>query len=332
MIMFVSDINRIMNWKTAQQQITNIEAILQRIDGKKAQLDAHRPLPDYALRRLRESLRTEFSHHSTALEGNSLSLQETRVVLEDGMTVKGKSLHEHFELHNHHEALQFVEDQASQSALLSTSLLHDIHALLLQKIEYTFVGRYRNMGVRITGANFVPPNAIKIPDLMEELLAWYYGSAAAVHPVLKAAIFHHRFVWIHPYFDGNGRTARLATTLLLMHHGFPPVFLLVQDRKRYYAALNAANTGNYTPFARMMLLAAERSLDLYLAVLEDRTDDFLPLQQLVEEAEVPYKADYLGLMARRGKLAAYKEGKIWYSSKAAVQDYISKRARTRKLS
>jgi Fic family protein len=280
---------------------------------------------------LRQSLRTEFSHHSTAIEGNSLTLSETRIVVEDGLTVKGKSLREHFEVHNHHEALAFVERLSERALPLSGSQLHEIHALLLQKIEQDFAGRYRNMGVRITGANFTPPNALKVAALMDELLHWYHHLPASVHPIIKAAQFHHRFVWIHPYFDGNGRTARLATALLLMQAGYPPAFILVQDRKRYYAALNAANEGRYEAFIRMMLLATERSLDLYLAVLQDRTDDYLPLQQLVEEPGVPYGADYLSLMARRGKLAAYKEGKVWYSSAAAVQDYISKRARIRKL-
>lgn len=320
-----------MDWKSTFAPTEALLPILARLEEKKQQLDALRPLPDYALRSLRQSLRTEFSHHSTAIEGNSLTLSETRIVLEDGLTVKGKSLHEHFEVHNHHEALAFVERLSEGALPLSTHQLHEIHALLLQKIEHDFTGRYRTMGVRITGANFVPPNALKVATLMDELMAWCHNLPVAVHPVIKAAVFHHRFVWIHPYFDGNGRTARLATALLLMQAGYPPAFILVQDRKRYYTALNAANAGNYEPFIRMMLLATERSLDLYLAVLQDRTDDYLPLQQLVEEPGIPYGADYLSLMARRGKLAAYKEGKIWYSSALAVQDYIRKRARIRKL-
>lgn len=320
-----------MDWNSTFAPTEALLPILARLEEKKQQLDALRPLPDYALRSLRQSLRTEFSHHSTAIEGNSLTLSETRIVLEDGLTVKGKSLHEHFEVHNHHEALAFVERLSERALPLSTHQLHEIHALLLQKIEHDFAGRYRTMGVRITGANFVPPNALKVAALMDELMAWCHNLPAAVHPVIKAAVFHHRFVWIHPYFDGNGRTARLATALLLMQAGYPPAFILVQDRKRYYAALNAANAGNYEPFIRMMLLATERSLDLYLAVLQDRTDDYLPLQQLVEEPGIPYGAEYLSLMARRGKLAAYKEGKIWYSSASAVQDYIRKRARIRKL-
>ena len=320
-----------MDWKSLFIPSEALLPILARLEAKKQQLDAFRPLPAYALRSLRQSLRTEFSHHSTAIEGNSLTLSETRIVVEDGLTVKGKSLREHFEVHNHHEALAFVERLSEHAPPLSGSQLHEIHALLLQKIEQDFAGRYRNMGVRITGANFTPPNALKVAALMDELLHWYHHLPASVHPIIKAAQFHHRFVWIHPYFDGNGRTARLATALLLMQAGYPPAFILVQDRKRDYAALNAANEGRYEAFIRMMLLATERSLDLYLAVLQDRTDDYLPLQQLVEEPGVPYGADYLSLMARRGKLAAYKEGKVWYSSAAAVQDYISKRARIRKL-
>jgi Fic family protein len=309
----------------------SLRPLIERISAKKERLDGYRPFPVHALNSLRKSLRTEFSHHSTAIEGNSLTLSETRLVLEDGLTIKGKLLKEHFEVHNHHEALAFVESLAQKNAPIRSIQLHEIHALLLQKIEKDFAGRFRNMGVRITGANFTPPNALKVPALVDALLEEIEIMSASVHPVVKAAYFHHRFVWIHPYFDGNGRAARLATALLLMQAGYPPAFILVQDRKRYYTALNAANLGNYEPFIRMMMLATERSLDLYLAVLEDRTDDFLPLQQLVEEPGVPYGADYLSLMARRGKLAAYKEGKTWYSSKSAVQAYIHSRERERKL-
>lgn len=326
----ISDVKEV-DWKLAYLQIEELLPILQRLDEKKAQLDAHRPLPTYALRKIRESLHLEFTHNSTAIEGNSLTLSETRVVLHDGMTVKGKSLREHFEVLNHHDALLFVEEAAQRQEPLSDKLLHEIHSFLLQRIEKEMAGRYRNMGVRILGANFTPPNALKVPDYMDDLFDWLNNLPANTHPIVRATLFHHRFVWIHPYFDGNGRTARLAHALLLMKAGYPPAFVLNQDRKRYYRCLNSANEGNYAPFMRMMALAAERSLDLYLGALEDRYDDYLPLGQLVEEPTVPYGAEYLGLLARQGKLAAFKQGKEWYASKAEVLQYVAKRQRQRKL-
>lgn len=325
-----SDIKN-MDWKLAYLQTEELLPLLQRLDEKKAQLDAYRPLPTYALRRIRESLHLEFTHNSTAIEGNSLTLSETRVVLHDGMTVKGKSLREHFEVLNHHDALLYVEDAAERQQPLNDRLLHEIHGFLLQRIEKEMAGRYRNMGVRIVGANFTPPNALKVPDYMDELFDWLEHLPADVHPLVKATLFHHRFVWVHPYFDGNGRTARLAHALLLIKAGYPPAFVLNQDRKRYYRCLNDANEGNYAPFLRMMALAAERSLDLYLGALEDRYDDYLPLSQLVEEPSVPYGAEYLGLLARQGKLAAFKQGKEWYASKDEVANYVAKRQRKRKL-
>lgn len=320
-----------MDWKLAYLPTNELLPILQRLDEKKAHLDAYRPLPAYALRKIRESLHLEFTHNSTAIEGNSLTLSETRVVLHDGMTVKGKSLREHFEVLNHHDALLFVEDAANRQEALTERMLHEIHSMLLQRIEKEIAGRYRNMGVRIMGANFTPPNALRVPDYMEDLFKWLDAVPKGVHPIINASIFHHRFVWIHPYFDGNGRAARLAHALLLMKSGYPPAFVLNQDRKRYYRCLNEANVGNYAPFLRMMALAAERSLDLYLGALEDRYDDYLPLGLLVEEPSVPYGAEYLGLLARQGKLAAFKQGKEWYASKAEVLQYVSKRKRKRNL-
>jgi Fic family protein len=175
--------------------------------------------------------------------------------------------------------------------------------------------------VRITGANFTPPNALKVDDLMEELLDWV-NEKSDVPLIVKAMMFHHRMVWIHPFFDGNGRTVRLMFNLLLMNAGYPPAIILQQDRKKYYDALNKANQGNYEKLMLMVLQALERSLDIYLSHLENNHEDYRPISSIVEEIEVPYGQEYLSLLVRRGKIAGYKEGRNWLTTAEAVREYL----------
>jgi Fic family protein len=153
------------------------------------------------------------------------------MVIEEGFTIKGKSLREHFEAVNHHDAIYFVESLVSKNYLLTDKDILTIHGLVLQKIEKEFAGRYRNAGVRISGANFVPPNAIKVDSYMMDLIDWLNDEKIPINSIVKAAIFHHRFVWIHPFFDGNGRTVRLVFNLFLMKLGFPPAIILKMTEK-----------------------------------------------------------------------------------------------------
>lgn len=316
-------------WKETAIYITQIDLPLDRIDSKLQLLASLRPLPSIAIQKIRETLAIEWTYHSNAIEGNTLTLPETLAVISDGITVKGKSLREHLEAVNHYEAIEKVVELAQPGVVISEKILLDIHALVLQKIEKEFAGRYRNVGVRITGANFIPPNPVKVPDMMEELMGWLYENPLQLHPLLLATIFHHRFVWIHPFIDGNGRTVRLMHNLLLMALGYPPVIILKQDRLKYYKALNEANDGRFEALALLMVQAAERSLDIYLSNLEGAAEDYMPISQLVEEDEVPYGEEYIGLLARRGKIDAYKEGRVWFTKKSAVDDYMRGRKRKR---
>ncbi len=186
--------------------------------------------------------------------------------------------------------------------------------------------------MRILKANFVPPNALKVPDLIDELFAWLHNEGQNLHPAVRATVFHHRFVWIHPFFDGNGRTVRLLMNLLLMQAGYPPAIILSNDRKKYYAALNAANLGDYSKLMLMMLQATERSLDIYLSHLNDNFDDYKPIATIVAEPDMPYGQEYVSLLARQGKIDAFKDGRNWVTTKAAVQDYMQNRQRKRKVS
>jgi Fic family protein len=320
-----------MDWRAYNWYFEGFEKHLERMEAKKAKLDVLRPIPSYALQKIKESLSLEWTYNSNSIEGNTLTLQETKLVIEEGMTIKGKSLREHFEALNHQDAIAYVEELvAAQYKLKATDILQ-VHAMVLQRIEKEFAGRYRTSGVRISGANFVPPNALKVHAYMDELIAWVNKEAKKLHPIVMASIFHHRFVWIHPFFDGNGRTVRLVFNLLLMKAGYPPAIILKNDRKKYYDALNRANQHDYSKLLLVVLQALERTLDIYLSSLNNTYDDYQAISDIVSEAEFPYGQEYVSLLARQGKIDAFKEGRNWLTTKKAVMDYIKTRERKREL-
>lgn len=300
-----------------------------RLEEKKALLTQSRPLPAIALQKIKDSLSIEWTYNSNSIEGNSLTLQETYVVLQDGMTVKGKSLREHFEINNHHKALDYLYRIVDENYTISSKDILSIHAYVLNNIEDLYAGRLRNAGVRISGANFVPPNARKVPDLLDELIDFVNTNPLQLNPIELATIFHHQFVYIHPFFDGNGRTVRLAMNLILLKAGYTPAIILKNDRKKYYAALNAANGGNYEKLMLVMAQALERTLNIYINTLPDSDDNYTEISQIVKEPDVRYGQEYISLLARQGKIDAYKEGRNWLTTKKAINDYIQNRQRKR---
>lgn len=317
-------------WKIAWGQFDEFAIQIERLEQKKAQLTKRRPLPAIAMQRIKEGLFLEWTYNSNSIEGNTLSLNETRIVLEEGMTVKGKSLREHFEVTNHHEAIEFLEGLIKPNYLLSEKDILAIHHLVMNKIEKDFAGRLRNSGVRITGANFTPPNAFHVSDLLSDLIQFINNNDLRQNDIVLSTLFHHRFVWIHPFFDGNGRTVRLAMNLLLMRSGYPPAIILKNDRKKYYEALNQANNGNYGKLLLLMIQAVERSLDIYLSTYPD-AEEYKSISDIVAEERMPYGQEYISLLARQGKIDAYKDGRDWLTTNAAVKEYISNRKRKRKL-
>jgi len=318
-----------MEWKTYPYQFDGLEQYLARIQEKKSRLDALRPLPTAAVQNIKNSLTLEWTYNSNSIEGNTLTLQETKMIIEDGMTIKGKSLREHFEAVNHQDAIEYVESLVAKSHFLRASDVLDVHGLVLLRIEKEFAGRYRNAGVRIAGANFVPPNALKVDVLMEDLIHWVNAENNPLNIIIKASIFHHRLVWIHPFFDGNGRTTRLIFNLLLMKAGFPPAIILKNDRKKYYDALNKANRGDYAKLLLLVIQALERSLDIYLGNLTNTYEDYQSISDIVSEPAFPYSQEYVSLLARQGKIDAFKEGRNWLTSKEAVLQYRALRQRQR---
>jgi Fic family protein len=210
------------------------------LDALKARLDALRPLPAAAVRNLRDELVLRWTYHSNAIEGNTLTLMETKVVLE-GITVGGKLLREHFEAINHRDAILYVEDVVRRAELLSEWQIRNLHRLVLKQIDDEHAGRYRPLNVTIAGARHVPPDMLAVPDQMAELLNWYNNQATNLHAVERAARLHIDFVKIHPFVDGNGRTARLLLNLDLLKAGFPAIVLPVEKRLAYYEALDKAH-------------------------------------------------------------------------------------------
>lgn len=297
--------------------------ILNRIAQKKKKLDQLRPLPQAALKRLKSEISIEWTYNSNAIEGNTLTLQETRMVLEQGITIKGKKLREHFEAKNHEKAIYYVESLAKAKYKLTEDDIFHVHTLVLENIESEFAGRYRNGQVRILGANFIPPNYLKVSQLVNELINYINLNPDKLDIIELIAKFHHKFVWIHPFFDGNGRTARLLMNLLFMKYGYPPAIILINNRKQYYRSLNLANNENYEPFILLIAQALERSLDLYLESSGALgTDEYVPLSILAKK--FPYSQEYLSLLARQGKIDAHKKSRNWLATEDSIKEYLKK--------
>ena len=308
------------------------EDIRNRLDEKKRRLEALRPLPVQAVKKLKEQFELEMTYNSNAIEGNSLTLKETYLVISEGLTIKGKPLKDHLEAKNHTEALVYLFDlvEKDRKQTVSQQLIRSLHALVVQDTDKEWAGQYRNSAVMITGTTHRPPEALEVPRLMGDLIEWVGKEKTRAHVIELAALFHHKLVHIHPFFDGNGRTARLAMNIFLLQAGFPLVIVLKNDRKKYYRVLALADKGQYEPLVRFIAQAVERSLDMYLKILTPSTrkkETFLPLAAL--SVQSPYSAKYLNLLARTGKVEAHKEGRNWLVSKEALQRYIQGRKRSR---
>ncbi|MCX2583441.1 Fic family protein [Pedobacter sp. MR22-3] len=317
-------------WNFNLDDLKELQPLIDRLYEKKAKIDSSRPLPNSALQRIKTDLSLEWTYNSNSIEGNTLNLQETQMVLQEGMTIKGKSLREHFEVFNHEKAINYLYTLVEESYQLRSIDILSLHGLVLRSIEDDFAGRIRNGGVRIVGANFIPPNANKVSDLLDELINFVNNNPLSLNDMVLTTIFHHKLVWIHPFFDGNGRTVRLAMNLLLMRKGLPPAIILKTDRKKYYESLNQANKGNYHKLCLLMLQAVERSLNMYINALPgNHYGDYESIASIVAEPDIPYGQEYVSLLARQGKIDAHKEGKDWLTTKKAVKEYITNRKRIR---
>lgn len=238
--------------------------LLDKLDQFKAKLDSYRPLDSGLVRRLRENLILDWTYNSNAIEGNTLTLQETRVVLE-GVTIGGKNIREHLEAINHRDAIGYVEAWVQNEERFSELAIRNLHHLILKGIDEANAGRYRTVNVKIGGAQHVPPSAAEVPSQMAEFVEWNNSLASrSLHAVERAARVHVDFVGIHPFVDGNGRTSRLLMNLELMKAGFPPVVIPVSRRLEYYQTLDHAHTTqDYAPFTQFVAECVQASFEPY---------------------------------------------------------------------
>ena len=236
------------------------------VDSLKKELDIKRPIPKETLKSLRESINLEWTYNSNGIEGNTLTLRETQVVLE-GITVGGKSIKEHLEAINHEKAILFLDDLVKDNEPISEWNIKNIHQLILKDIDNENAGRYRKENVTIKGATHIPPDYLKLPELMEKLILTY-NTWNEYHPIIQAALLHGELVKIHPFVDGNGRTSRLLMNLDLMSSGYNPVIIKKESRLKYYEALDKAHTtGNYTDFVKLVTKLEIEMLKKYLELL-----------------------------------------------------------------
>ncbi|MFH1745259.1 MAG: Fic family protein [bacterium] len=309
--------------------------IKDRLEEKLSKLNKLRPLPKSAVQKLKEKFQIEMTYNSNAIEGNSLTLKETFLVINEGLTVKGKSLKDHMEAKDHHAALEYLYDliDKNKKHTISEILIRNLHQIIIQETDKEWSGRYRNANVIIGGSKHTPPDALQVPQKMRDLINWLNSQKNKTNIIELAALLHHKLVYIHPFFDGNGRTARLAMNLLLMQAGYPLVIILKNNRKKYYDVLDKADSGEYEGLIKFIAQSIERSLDIYLKTLTPSTkkqEKFLPLAEISKT--IHFSAKYLNLLARQGKLEAYKEDRNWLTSKEAVERYLKNRTRQRKKS
>lgn len=237
-----------------------------KVDKLNKELNSKRPISKETLKSLKESINLEWTYNSNGIEGNTLTLRETQVVLE-GITVGGKSLKEHLEVINHEQAILFLDDLIKDKEPITEWNIKNIHQFVLKGIDNDNAGKYRDENVKIKGATHIPPDYLIVPELMEKLII-NYEDWKKYHPIIRAALLHGELVKIHPFVDGNGRTSRLVMNLSLMNSGYLPVIIKKEKRLEYYNALDKAHiTGDYTDFVKLVNEFEIEMLNKYLELL-----------------------------------------------------------------
>lgn len=248
-----------------------LKQLLGEADILKVQLSALRPLPEEALKKIQDALDIEYTYESNRIEGNTLTLQETALVVNEGVTISGKSMREHLEAINHAEAIDYIKDIAKKDIEIGERTIKEIHSLILHGIDRDNAGKYRTVPVMISGSTHKPPQPYLIEKQMEDfMIRFRQMEAEKVHPVLIAAYLHDELVRIHPFIDGNGRTSRLLMNLYLLRNGYTLVTLKGnnEDKISYYKALEKSHTEDKPEDFQILVINAEiASLQRYLSIL-----------------------------------------------------------------
>lgn len=238
------------------------------IDSLKALIDQHKPFSKKLANSLHEKIVVEWTYNSNAIEGNTLTISETKVVLE-GITIGGKSLVEHVEVINHRDAILFIEDLVINNSPLSEWNIRNIHGLILKGIDNERSITYRMENVVISGSSHIPPKHYEVGELMQRLLREYTNEWIRYHPIIRATLLHGEIVKIHPFIDGNGRTSRLLLNLELIKNGYPPIIIKNKERATYYDVLDLAHTTmNYEPFIKLVSNLVIEAQQFMLSMLD----------------------------------------------------------------
>ena len=253
----------------ADSSMMPLPELLAEIDRSRNRLDMARLLERGSVR---DALLVEYAYESNRIEGNTLTLRETDLVIHKGLTVGGKSMREHLEAINHHEASLLLLDLVRRKEPFSERIVKQLHALVLHGIDHENAGRYRTVPVLISGSRHVPPDPLQVAPMVESVFAEFAGWERTLHPVVLAAEIHERIATIHPFVDGNGRTARLCMNLLLLRAGYPLANIPgdTPSRLGYYDALETCNLGGSREgFHRLIAEHVLSSANKLLGLMEE---------------------------------------------------------------
>ncbi len=245
----------------------NLLSILNEIDALRAKLDQFRQFDSY---RIAQALELEYTFESNRIEGNALTLRETDLVINEGLTISGKSMREHLEAINHQEAIGYIKHLMEKNNSLNEREVLSIHNLILRGIMPEDAGRYRRVQVMIKGSSFMPLQPFLVSKEMEDYFIWYETNKNALHPIVLAAELHERLVTIHPFIDGNGRTSRLIMNLIMLQNGYVIANIKgdYDSRMQYYNALETAQTkNNKEDFFLFIAQTEKESLERYLEII-----------------------------------------------------------------
>jgi len=254
--------------KPAKKKLfTTLQKILDEIDTLKTKLDSFRQFDSY---RITQALELEYTFESNRIEGNTMTLRETDLVINEGLTISGKSMREHLEVINHQEAIAYIKDLMQRNSSIKEREVLSIHNLILRGIHPEDAGRYRKVQVMIQGSSYMPPQPFLVAKEMEGFFIWYETNKSILHPIVLAAEIHERLVTIHPFIDGNGRTSRLVMNLVLLQHGYIIANIKgdYDTRMQYYQTLETAQTkNNKEDFLLFIAQIEKESLERYLNII-----------------------------------------------------------------
>lgn len=257
-----------------------------KVDDKQLQMGLQISENSRALQRAQEEFFYLQIYHTTAIEGNTLSLEQMRSIMETGLAIGGKSVMEHNEVLGLNLALQFINDTLQHRfGKITVNDILQIHKRVLGHVDPITAGNLRTTQVFVGG--YIPPPSVEVNDLMDDFVDWMNSEeAASLHPVEFAALAHYKFIYIHPFLDGNGRTSRLLMNLILLRAGYPPVIVKLSQRGQYYETIIQANAGDIRPFIRFICNCLDDMLDAYLWLTSDSLDGIPEIEEgrrLVEE-------------------------------------------------